>query len=137
MKKTSQQLLHSLREASPEEIAMIVSLGLVLGVFPIAWGPTLLCTAAAAALRLNIPSIQIVNQLATPLQIVLLAPFSLAGRAILAHDSVSIWNRASDALTGWCFISLPAGIMLYAVLLYRLRRKGNPRAETLAADAAL
>ena len=62
-----------------EAIALSVALGLVLGVFPIFGFPTLFCTLAAAALRLNLPAIQCVNYLAYPLQFALLIPFIRLG----------------------------------------------------------
>src|SRR5580692_2926222 len=40
---------------SPETIALILVLGLVLGVFPVFGCPTLLCIVAALAFRLNLP----------------------------------------------------------------------------------
>ena len=125
MKQIPQQLLRCLGTLPPEEIALIVTIGLVLGVFPIAWGPTALCTAAAALLRLNLPAIHLVNQMTTPLQIALLVPFGRAGHAILRHESWSIWNAASDAVAGWFCIGVPAGILLYAVLICSLRRPSN------------
>ena len=43
----------SLAELSPEEIALLLSVGLVLGVFPIMGFPTVFCVLAAIGLRLN------------------------------------------------------------------------------------
>jgi len=57
---------------SPNKIALIVAVGLVLGAFPVYGCPTILCGLAAVALRLNLPAIQLVNQMATPVQIALL-----------------------------------------------------------------
>jgi uncharacterized protein (DUF2062 family) len=54
---------------SPATIALILAVGLVLGVFPVYGLPTVLCVAAALVLRLNFSAVQIINQLVSPLQL--------------------------------------------------------------------
>ena len=61
-----------------ESVALIVAVGLVLGTFPVYGCPTILCAAAAFALRLNPTVLQLVNQIATPAQLALL-PFVRSG----------------------------------------------------------
>ncbi|MGD9080043.1 MAG: DUF2062 domain-containing protein, partial [Desulfobacterales bacterium] len=53
---------------SLRKIALCISLGFVLGIFPVLGATSLLCTAAALALRLNLPAIQVVNYMVYPLQ---------------------------------------------------------------------
>jgi len=48
---------------APETVALVLTLGLVLGTFPVFGCPTVLCAVAALALRLNVPALQLVNQL--------------------------------------------------------------------------
>ena len=57
----------------------------VLGAFPVYGCPTILCGLAAVALRLNLPALQLVNQMATPVQIALLLPFSRTGSWIFGY----------------------------------------------------
>jgi uncharacterized protein (DUF2062 family) len=56
----------STRDLSAENIALLLAVGLVVGIFPI-WGcPTILCVLASLVLRVNFPALQIVNQLSWP-----------------------------------------------------------------------
>jgi uncharacterized protein (DUF2062 family) len=59
---------------TPERLAMSVALGLGLGLVPVLGVSTALCAAAALALGLNLPAIQLVNYLLTPLQLLLIIP---------------------------------------------------------------
>jgi uncharacterized protein (DUF2062 family) len=81
---------------TPEKIAISISLGVALGVFPVLGTTTVLCTLAAVALGLNLPAIQLVNYLVYPLQLALLIPFMQLG--------------------GWLFGSGPAGFSLPEVV---------------------
>ena len=60
---------------SIEKIALGVSLGMVLGIFPVLGSTTMLCAAAAIIFRLNQPLIQLVNYAVYPLQLMLLTFF--------------------------------------------------------------
>jgi uncharacterized protein (DUF2062 family) len=127
---------------SPEAVASIVTLGVVLGVFPAPVCPTLLCALAALVLRLNPPAIQLVNYLVYPLQIALVAPFvSLGGRLfrtapgpMTAHHAVwrtasAIWTAGAHAAAAWFCVSAPLGAVLYMVLAWVLRRRNLERAD--------
>jgi uncharacterized protein (DUF2062 family) len=124
---------------SPETIARSIAVGSVLGVFPVFGCPTLLCSAAAVALRLNLPAIQTVNYLVYPLQIALLAPFAQLGaqwfhghpagppvsallHANLGAAFVGLGATALHAVAAWFCICVPAGVMLYGCLACLLRR---------------
>jgi hypothetical protein len=94
---------------------------LVLGAFPVYGCPTILCGLAAVALRLNLPAIQLVNQMATPVQIALLIPLARAGSWIFGYRAGfggAVWN----AVAGWACICIPMGVLLYFTLGYVLRR---------------
>src|ERR1700679_4030488 len=69
----------AVRELSPQQVALLVSVGLVLGVFPIVGCPTVLCLLAAFGLRLNPAALQVINNLSSPLQLALLLPLGRAG----------------------------------------------------------
>lgn len=125
----------SISSLSPETIAMIFALGLVLGVFPVFGLPTLLCWAAAIVFRLNLPAIQLVNQICSPLQYALLIPLARAGAKIISLggggpritvNSAFFWNLAAaarNAIVGWCCFCVPAGLLLYVVIAFALRRR--------------
>jgi uncharacterized protein (DUF2062 family) len=112
----------SIAGMSPETIALILSVGLVLGVFPIFGLPTLLCAVAAFALRLNAPAIQLVNQLASPLQLALLIPLArIGGRILGGHSAWSVASGARDAIAGWFCLCVPLGLVAYFVISLTLR----------------
>jgi len=113
---------------SPATIALILAVGLVLGVFPVYGCPTVLCVVAALALRLNVPALQLINQLVSPLQLALWVPLNRFG-ARLVHEyvplpaSASLAGAARDAVIGWFCLCVPLGIVLYFILAHALRRK--------------
>ena len=106
-----------------DEAAFILALGFVLGTFPMYGLPTLLCALAAAALRLNFPALQLVNNLSSPLQLALLIPFAKIGSWILGRPAA--WSL-SGAIAGWLVSSVPAGVILYLALVcvFRGQRGG-------------
>ena len=57
---------------APEKIALTIALGLTLGIFPILGATTTLCAIAGICLKLNQPVIQLVNWIASPLQLILI-----------------------------------------------------------------
>ena len=71
-------------------IAPSVAFGIVLGLFPVIGATTVLCFAAALALRLNHVAIQAVNYVVYPLQIVLLIPFMRMGEALFVLEPVPL-----------------------------------------------
>ena len=125
---------------TPEKIALTLTLGAVLSVFPIIGSTTLLCAGVALWLRLNQPIIQLVNYLCYPLQFLLLIPLYRAGEWLGApHLTLSIpqlmerfkagplqfiADFAWVALGGvgaWCLIAPLVGAAIYFVLRPPLR----------------
>jgi hypothetical protein len=89
--------------------------------------PTVLCAAAAIVLRLNLPAVQLINQLTLPLQLVLLVPLNrfgahIVGRYVALPASWGLAGAARDAVVGWLCLCVPLGVVLYFVLAYSLRR---------------
>ncbi|HEX7417248.1 MAG TPA: DUF2062 domain-containing protein [Steroidobacteraceae bacterium] len=128
---------------SPEKLALSLAFGFGLGIFPVFGATTLLCAVAAVALRLNLPAIQLVNYLTSPVQLVLIIPFVRvgehlvgappqpltikAGLALLAAgvlNAVSVLRGAIvHAMIGWLLIG---PVVIY--VLYRLLRPVLARA---------
>lgn len=109
---------------SPEAIALVITLGFVLGVFPVIGLPTVLCALAAVTLRLNLAAIQLMNQLSSPLQLALLIPLNRFGAHILGGQGAwSIEAATRYAIAGWVCLSVPLGLSLYLLLLFLLRRR--------------
>jgi len=133
----SRRMLDKLRASttglSPETIALIFALGIVLGVCPIYGLPTVLCAVVAMAFRLNLPAIQLVNQICSPLQLALLIPLGRAGARILGLSktvSPTHWNLAGatrNAVVGWFCYCVPLGLALYAILAFGLHHRRRQR----------
>jgi uncharacterized protein (DUF2062 family) len=121
------RLQASLAELTPEQIAQVLSVGLVLGVFPMMGIPTLLCLLAAFGLRLNFAALQLINNMSSPLQLALLVPLARAGARFYGAPIVSFsWTgtiglAALHAVTGWACICVPMGAVMYVSLVFFLR----------------
>ena len=136
-------VLDLLRQGTkPEEIALSIAVGLVLGIFPALGSTTLLCFLAAFVFRLNLPAIQLVNYLAYPLQLSLLIPFIRAGeilfhsarlrlslKQIVAmikanawHATKVLWISTLQAIAVWALIAPLSIYVLYCVLAPLLRK---------------
>ncbi len=134
---------------SPQKIALTGTLGLCLAAFPILGSTTLLCFGCAVWLKLNQPVIQLVNWLASPLQLLLIPVFVRLGEWLVRAQPVSFSIpqlfaafQASPlkflrdfgltgvhGILGWLVAAPVAGLLLYRVLLpmtKRLARKNAP-----------
>ena len=119
-RRVLEKLQTSIAGLSPETIALIFALGLVLGVFPVFGVPTVLCSIAAIVFRVNLPAIQLVNQVCSPLQYALLIPLGRAGaqnwyfppeERPRAVESLNIVHTTGNAgVVGWCCFCLPVRI---------------------------
>jgi uncharacterized protein (DUF2062 family) len=143
-------LLALLRQGvTPRKLALSLALGIVIGLVPILGVSTTLCALAALALRLNMPAIQLVNYLLTPLQLLLIIPllrfgewlaqaprFPItleAGLALLSEgviNAVSILSVAiMHAALGWIVLAPIAAFLLYRILepvLHHLTAESSP-----------
>jgi uncharacterized protein (DUF2062 family) len=120
---------------SLKKIALCLALGTVLGIFPVLGATTLLCTAAALALRLNLPAIQVVNYMVYPLQLAMLAPFYGAGSWLFKQhhwplinsnliglfqndfwgSMAKLWDLTLYAIFTWLIISPLLIVLLYCI----------------------
>lgn len=82
-----------LQGLAPDTLALSLAVGVVLGLFPIIGATTLLCLAAAAALRLNHVAVQLANQAAYPLQIPLILVFVRLGERLVGAPAASLDPR--------------------------------------------
>jgi len=80
---------------SPEGIALSLSVGVAVGLFPVIGLTTLLGLALGAALRLNLPAVQLANWLSYPLQLVLILPFVRWGERLLGASPCHSRSRGS------------------------------------------
>ena len=103
------------------KIALCISLGFVLGIFPVLGATTLLCTVAALALRLNLPAIQVVNYMVYPLQLVMLAPFYGVGNWLFKQQGLPLINTDLMGLLQndfWGSMANLWDVTLYAILTW-------------------
>ena len=119
---------------STETVTLSVALALLLGVFPVYGCPTLMCAAAAILFRLNLPAMQAVNLISSPLQLVLWLPFTRLGSRLLhLPTATDISSRVGAALlhavAGWCCIALPLGILIYLTVKPALRGMERTRLQ--------
>jgi hypothetical protein len=122
----------SLAELPPEQLPLLLSVGLVLGVFPIVGFPTVFCLLAAICLRVNPAALQVVNTISSPLQLALLLPLARAGQKLCGTTALPgrSWIGQAGiavlhAIAGWACICVPLGALLYVSLLW-IARKGRP-----------
>jgi len=118
---------------TPERIALSLAFGIGLGIFPVLGVSTILCTAVAIALRLNLPAIQLVNYLAAPVQLALIIPFVRLGERALGtapqplsisegfrlmgigivHAVTVLWDAIVHAALGWTLAGPALIFVLY------------------------
>lgn len=97
--KIGKPILNLLKQGiSPEKLSLCMAIGAVIGTFPIIGSTTVICTAIAIVLRLNLPAIQLANYLVYPLQIALLIPFISMGAFIFQVDPPPLSVQELSAL---------------------------------------
>ena len=136
---------------TPEKLALSLSLGTAIGLIPILGVSTAICALLAVLLRLNMPAIQLVNYLLTPVQLLLIIPFlrigerlagaprfavtlesglGLLSRGIL--DAVRIlWDAIVHATLGWMALAPAGAALLYFTLRPVFRRLAPVRGTAL------
>jgi len=127
---------------TPEKLALCVSLGAVIGIFPALGWTTLLCFGVAWALKLNQPAMQSVNYLVYPLQLALLIPFFRLGESLFGVPHLPItldgarglfhsgglqairtlWDTTRRAALVWLALAPSMTWILYHLLLPVFRR---------------
>lgn len=121
---------------SPEELALSVALGLVIGNIPVLGISTALCVAIALRFRLNLAAIQLAQAAMAPTQWLLLLPFlrfgewltrspriplsMRTGRTLLAagagHATAALGLATLQAALAWLVVAPVAVFALYRVL---------------------
>jgi len=120
------RFLIAAEDLTPEHLALLVSVGLVAGVFPMVGVPTLLCVIVGFGLRLNPVALQLVNNISSPLQWALLLPLERVGARLVGDgplDAGKFLAAPLRAFAGWVCICVPLGFLLYFILLFVLRRR--------------
>jgi uncharacterized protein (DUF2062 family) len=124
----NRRIVHPLGELlkqglTPRRIAVTMSLGIVIGLFPIPGSTTFLCTGAALLLHLNLPAIQLFNWLVFPLQLVLVFPFILMGNYLFGREPITLTAPQVTELFKtdfWYAVQSLGGIVIHAALVWFL-----------------
>jgi uncharacterized protein (DUF2062 family) len=127
---------------TPEKLALCVSLGVTLGIFPVLGSTSLLCLLAGLAIRLNQPLIHTINHAVFPFQVLLLIPFyrlgewlfnaphlpiTVKGVHVLIQSGIGnaihvLWETTLRAIAAWCLIAPFLTALIYFTLLPFLRK---------------
>jgi uncharacterized protein (DUF2062 family) len=127
---------------TPEKIALSIAIGAIVGIFPVLGTTTVLCTVAAAALRLNLVAVHTVHYVMTPVQILLIIPFVRVGEHLVGavpqplsikegldliargalQAVVALWDAIVHAMIGWIAIGPLAIALSYFLFKALLRR---------------
>lgn len=128
---------------TPHELALGMSLGVVIGCIPTLGFSTLICAVVAHPLRINQPLIQTVNFAVYPLQLALLLPLWRTGEwmfgmapvplldvaALLERIDLNPWQTLQDfiwvaaaGVAAWAVLAPLVGLLLYASLRPLLQR---------------
>ena len=130
---------------TPEKLSLAVTFGIILGIFPVIGTTTILCTAVALYLRLNIAAIQMINYFVYPLQLIFFIPFIRLGEFIFSQPPIpfsvtqimemiesdtlgtmrDLWLANLLGVAAWLLISIPLSAVIYYITL-RIFRKLNP-----------
>lgn len=108
---------------SPEKLSLSMALGAVIGTFPVLGSTTLICTAVAIVLRLNLPAIQLANYLVYPLQIILIIPFISLGAILFQVEPPPLSVQELSALfqeNFWGTIASFFDTILHAIIAWLL-----------------
>jgi uncharacterized protein (DUF2062 family) len=137
---------------SPGKIAHSVTLGVLMGVFPIYGTSTPLCFLFALIFRLNPAAIQLANYAMYAFQFILLIPFIQLGVILLGWQvdaayleqvvymlSSDFWNALSEVgnllLAGtlaWVLVSIPLYFALYHIALWYFKNRVNRKTSSYA-----
>ncbi len=127
---------------TPKKLAITCALGAVMGIFPIIGTTTLICFAISIFFQLNVPIIQLVNYLMTPLQVILIFPFIKAGTYALnlkpfAYNKDqfidqfqnNLWTllKESGAVVAagigmWLVVAIPLFFILYLLFFFLFKK---------------
>ncbi len=127
---------------APGQLALSLAFGFGVGIFPVLGVSTPLLTGIALGMRLNLPAIQLVNYLVSPLQLLLIIPFVRVGERLLgvapqpltvsagleilakgvAQAVVILWDAIVHAALGWIVIGPLLIYVLYRAMLPLLER---------------
>ncbi len=144
-KYISSPIISLLRQGlSPKMLALSMSFGITVGIFPIVGTTTAICTMAAIMLRMNLLVMQLGNWLVYPVQLLLVVPFIIMGghlfgtlstldpSAILALLRTDLWSSVQmfakaiiHAAIAWLLCAPLVFAVFYGVLSFIFKLAHN------------
>lgn len=123
---------------SPRDLALSMVIAMSISLIPILGVTTILLTAVAIPMRLNLPIMIAVSYSLTPIQIVMVIPFINIGASIVGVEhtllsfsaiqdsfSNSVWLTLKDlslelicGLMGWLLVMLPFAVVMFYLLKF-------------------
>ena len=83
--KLKNTLLEFLKQGiTPHELALAISLGMIIGMFPVQGITTFLCILISIIFRLNLVVIQLANYLSIPFMMFMIIPFYVLGNLMFS-----------------------------------------------------
>lgn len=70
--------------ATPHELALAISLGMIIGMFPVQGITTFICIFISIIFRLNLIVLQLANYLSIPLMMIMIVPFYVLGNLLFS-----------------------------------------------------
>lgn len=127
---------------TPKKLALSMTFGVVLGVFPVMGSTTALCGLAAIVLKLNLPAIQLVNYVIYPAQLALIVPFIRMGQRLMGSRQTEmtlgqmvasfktdpsaalhqLWRLAVAGIFAWAIVAVVVLPLVYWILLRLIER---------------
>jgi uncharacterized protein (DUF2062 family) len=127
---------------APRELALCLALGAGVGMFPVLGVSTPALTVLALWLRLNLPAIQLVSYLMSPLQLAMIIPFVRLGEWVTGAEPqpltieaglkliadgvleaiITLWDAIVHASIGWVLIGPLSIYVLYRLFIPVLER---------------
>lgn len=151
-RRVVQPFLNLLKQGlAPEQLALTVALGVIIGLVP-SWGVTTpLAAFTALRLRLNVAAMQLVGHLMSPIQLIILLPALRQGAILMgsmdargltferikylfSHDwrgALSLlWRAQVGALALWALAAGPLAVVTYVALKPVFRRMARRNAPS-------
>lgn len=121
---------------TPKQLALSIVISILVSIFPIFGISTIILTALAVPLKLNLPIMIAVSYVAEFLKALLIIPFITVGgllfgadHSLLTYDAIkasyqiSFWETLKAlsyellcGFVGWALLAVPASIVLYFIL---------------------
>lgn len=158
-RKVVKPLIQFLKQGtSPHKLAISISLGFVLGLFPMLGVTTFVGFAISFVFKLNVAAIQLVNYLMYPVQIALIIPFIKIGSWLFGTDSINytitelieymsedfygalanLWELFVLGIFAWGILIIPLGLVMFVISKSALvKMKGNIKVEAEINQAKL